>query len=400
MATSLLCVVVLLAADAGQPEAGGPLLRAKVERRLKLLHALGIGDDPAVTELESLARAVPAGVALARLTYSRAASRWSLELARGSTEDLAAMLVKLSSQGVCKSREVTQSAAGVVSGSCGIEAGVATEWLPAAAAALKAPSEAEQRVLLGNLEAARTRVPDEPRLDELKLQLADAAAHGFAWGVNVDVTGPKPNGAVDVYDVTMTGKASFIGAWATLSQLANLQRVIKIDFADFSAPRIENGAWSVDFTLHADAFRYREGEEGAEQELRVFHRPAGPAPGDGLPPNPFGDDTTVTGGSPQAAKADACRTEGASTPLEGLELDALALVYVKPGRCAMLVDTQGGCHEVRRNTRWGSGKITDVGPRGATLTRYVPLRSGRASPLKVVLAGAPVAKPPAWFCRN
>lgn len=397
MRPQLLCLLAVLS----QPSLGADddaLLRARVERRHELVGHL-LGWNAVSADLATIARLTPPTVALSRLTFARASARWTLAFSKGTRAEVDAMLAELATTGVCGNPVVTQSAAGL-SATCAMASERRTRRLAAASRKYAAPSEKELAVLRDRIVQSRAQLPDELDLEDLKVQLVDSAAKGYAADVTVTVTGPRADGPLDVYGIVMTGTASLPGVWSTVANVAAQRRLVAIDLVDLTAPRVKNGEWVVDFTLHADTYRYRVEEEAQAQSFTVYAiGPKRTAAVDALPPSPFGDDALAVAGSRRALNGTECRTEGKPSPLQGFEPDAVALAYVVESRCAMLVDDQNGCHEVKLNERWGAGKVTAISADAVTVTRLFQAVEGRVLPQRIVLKGPARSKPPAWFCR-
>lgn len=407
----LLITVAAPAAAKGAPEE----LRALVERRLKVIDALQ-GSTPRLCErLVELSHAMPPAAVLSRLAYTRSTGRLELALSQGTLEDARAIVQHLVTNQLC-SKPVATLEGSTVTASCVLEDSVQEVLLAAPTAhALQQPGEVA--ALRRAKEESQTILPDVPALESYEANLQDLAWKGQVRGWSAKI-GPAVRGdAVDSFVVTATGSGPASGALELLCSLEASRRAIGVDAFVLEQPRVRNGEWAVDLSMTFTTWRYRPEDEQKEvlASFRVAQQPKA-APGQqrrgfATERSPFGPPGALFAGTSLVLTGKECLKEGSALPpregeFEGRELDEFAVVFVaakKPPLCAMIVDSKGECHELRRNTRFGplGAKVTQIDAQAVTLTRFAssPATDGMPVAVKTALQVRGKTAAPAWFCR-
>lgn len=375
-------------------------LRAKVMRRLELQQALKQASSPACRGLAALSLAVPPTAVLSQLEFNRKGGRWDFALSQGTKADSQTLVDALLNLGLCSAASPTAHGA-----SC-----LANETVvPLTLAAADEPHVMKKREaagLLERLEQSRTSLPDAPELESIAAsELATAnAVTGFVWK-----TGPSIAGVgVDRFELSASGTSSFVGAAGFICDLTHLRRLISVDALTLGQPRVRNGEWVVDFSVKASTWRYRSEDEMTAVSLKLSTPAAVKGADDGFDfirtRSPFGPPVPRFAGSARRPTGTECTTEASVTPLGEAELDSYSVIFLSAhstSPCAMVVDAEGRCHELRPNTAVGRLKVTKIDEKGITLGEFRHFADGDGKPVfhSVTLKAETTRTQPAWFCR-
>lgn len=408
---ALVVLVVGLAVGVTAQEPAEQQLSSQIERRRNVIDALKHSTGHVCEGLVELSLAVPAPVVLSGLTFSARSGQWELTLSRGTRDDAVAIVQRLAEKGLCSSPAGTTKGS-VVAASCTVATSRLDVALPAPRSRPLVPGQLE--ALQQRLAESQLELPDRPELDRSELALRTLGGKGLVTGWAPKIGPAVPAPAIDRFDLSGSGIASFLGVVDVVCGLESSKRITALETLELKQPRVRNGEWVVDFRLTGSTWRYRLEDEqkdllvgfSAIQEPKRHEQKTTLA----TERSPFGPATPVFAGSARVLKGTECRNEGAVAPsrdaqLEGRALDEFSVAFVAAkgdASCAMLVDAQGKCHAISLNTKLGAGagKVTSIDTEAVTVTRVEVLAGDRLTSTKVSLKVGRSAAAPAWFCRQ
>lgn len=406
---AVVVLVVGLSSGVTAQEPAEQRLSSQIERRRNVIDALKHSTAHVCEGLVELSLAVPPPVVLSGLTFSARSGRWELTLSRGTKDDAVAILQRLAEKGLCSS-PVGTTKGSVGAANCTVATSRLNVALPAPKSRPLVPGQLE--ALQQRLAESQLELPDRPELDSSELALRALGGKGLVTGWAPTIGPAVPAPAIDRFDLSGSGIASFLGVVDLVCGLESSTRITALETLELKQPRVRNGEWVVDFRLTGNTWRYRLEDEqkdllvgfSAVQEPKRQEQKATLA----TERSPFGPATPVFAGSARVLKGTECRTEGAvarDAQLEGRALDEFSVAFVAAkgdASCAMLVDAQNKCHAISQNTKLGAGagKVTSIDTEAVTVTRLEVLAGDRLTSTKVSLKVGRSAAAPAWFCRQ
>ena len=280
--------------------------------------------------------------------------------------------------------------------------------------AQRALAERDLALIIRQLAELEKQLPDQVAIEDLSDKFEQITANTGAVIANFQVGAPRRSGSLEAIPVKVEATGSYHSLARFLESTLALARIFRIDRLALRNPRSRNGEISLDAAIGLETFSVPVGtpqrcsstfREASDENVSAEE--VAPYSPEGLR-DPFAPPRPLFAGSQRKLSGTECRRAGeaGSAPPPHFQLDDLQVVYTHASPqhpCAMLIDSNGGCHTVRPGDRVGSsegGRVKSIDGTRLVISEIRHQGNGRIflSPIEMLIPKS--SSPPLWFCKK